>query len=184
MTSTITILNATTLSASPLRDILHEVEKNLRCSVSLQKHSLDIEKTFDTSRGQYYSTAILTQVMKRAPVSTKCVALVDVDVFIPVLSFVFGEAQFGGNATVVSTHRLCNQFYGMPADESLHVQRIAKEIIHELGHTYGLYHCRNFECVMRSSTYVEDIDLKKSSLCNECWQLFEILSLNNLKKNE
>lgn len=176
MNSAITILYATSLSATQLREIQREVEKSFRCSVSMQKDALDIEKTFDTSRGQYYSTALLAQLVKRATSISKFIALVDVDLFIPVLTFVFGEAQFDGNAAVVSTHRLVNQFYGLPENEQLLLHRITKEIIHELGHTFGLYHCRNFECVMRSSTYVEDIDLKKSSFCGECWRKLDIVS--------
>jgi archaemetzincin len=93
---------------------------------------------------------------------------VDVDLFIPVLTFVFGEAQLNGSCAVVSTARLKHEFYGLPADDGQFVHRVEKEVIHELGHTLGLYHCRNFECVMRSSTYVEEIDLKKARMCIDC----------------
>ena len=43
-----------------------------------------------------------------------------------------------------------------------------KVIIHELGHSYGLVHCTDPACVMRSATYVEDIDLKKHVFCMKC----------------
>jgi len=98
----------------------------------------------------------------------KRIAVVGVDLFIPVLTFVFGEAQLNGIAAVVSYLRLENPFYGMPRNESLTWKRLQKEIIHELGHTFGLYHCHQFECVMRSSTYVEEIDIKRQDLCVEC----------------
>jgi archaemetzincin len=90
------------------------------------------------------------------------------DLYIPVLTFVFGEAQLDGMAAIVSTHRLQNQFYGLPHDDDLMLRRLEKEVIHELGHTFGLFHCRQFECVMRSSTYVEEIDLKRADLCDAC----------------
>ena len=83
----------------------------------------------------------------------------------------FGEAQFDGTASIVSVHRLTNQFYGMPPDQERLVQRLEKEIIHELGHTFGLFHCHQFECVMRSSTYVEEIDLKLAGPCQSCREL-------------
>ncbi|TPW11234.1 MAG: peptidase, zinc-dependent [bacterium] len=91
--------------------------------------------------------------------------------FIPVLSFVFGEAQLDGPAAVVSTWRLDPVAYGLPGDAARLQERLAKEITHELGHTLGLYHCRQFECVMRSSTDVEEIDLKRGVFCPECRKL-------------
>jgi archaemetzincin len=111
----------------------------------------------------------------------KWVAIVDVDLYIPILTFVFGEAQFDGNAAVVSTHRLTNQFYGLPTNDKLIVQRLEKEVVHELGHTFGLYHCHQFECVMRSSTYVEEIDLKQPFPCDQCafWLIHQGTIINN-----
>jgi archaemetzincin len=103
-----------------------------------------------------------------ADAECKRIGVVDVDLFIPVLTFVFGEAQLGGPAAVVSTHRLTNTFYGLPRDDDLMLRRLEKEIIHELGHTFGLYHCHQFECVMRSSTYVEEIDMKRAHPCPAC----------------
>jgi archaemetzincin len=69
---------------------------------------------------------------------------------------------------VVSLHRLANEFYGLPRDDALLRHRLEKEIVHELGHMFGLYHCHQFECVMRSSTYVEEIDLKREEFCPAC----------------
>ena len=91
-----------------------------------------------------------------------------VDLFIPVLTYVFGEAQLAGRAAVVSTHRLDCQLYGLPANRKLLKQRLRKEAIHELGHTYNLLHCREDACVMMSSTYVENIDLKSDRFCGHC----------------
>ena len=91
-----------------------------------------------------------------------------VDLFIPVLTYVFGEAQLAGRAAVVSTHRLDCQLYGLPANRKLLLQRLRKEAIHELGHTYNLLHCHQHPCVMMSSTYVEGIDLKSDRFCDRC----------------
>ena len=91
-----------------------------------------------------------------------------VDIFTPILTFLFGEAQLGGNGAIVSTHRLHNEFYGLPGDDDLLYARTLKEVLHELGHTMGLIHCQYYECVMHFSTYVEDIDLKKSQFCPVC----------------
>ena len=90
------------------------------------------------------------------------------DLFVPVLTYVFGEAQLGGRAAVVSTHRLRPEAYGLPADDDLLTARAEKEALHELGHTYGLLHCPAPDCVMRASTYAEEIDLKPAALCERC----------------
>ena len=74
----------------------------------------------------------------------------------------------GGQGALVSTYRLYNEFYGIPKNGHLLYQRTLKEILHELGHTFGLVHCKNYQCVMNSSTYVEDIDLKMAQFCTKC----------------
>jgi archaemetzincin len=98
----------------------------------------------------------------------RVLGVTNVDLFIPVLTFVFGEAQLGGPAGVVSFFRLDNRFYGLPENGELLLARLVKECVHEVGHTYGLLHCPDPDCVMRSSTYVEQIDLKQASFCIEC----------------
>jgi archaemetzincin len=137
--------------------------------VRLVHEPLDLERAYDGSRRQYNATALLAQVATRAGASgDMCLALVDVDLFVPVLTFVFGQAMLDGNAGIVSTYRLANPFYGLARDDALLDHRVGKEILHELGHMFGLLHCRHFECVMRSSTYVEEIDLKRAWFCPAC----------------
>ena len=73
------------------------------------------------------------------------------DLYVPLLTFVFGEAQVDGSCATVSTARLRKEFYGLPADEALLRERLLKESLHELGHTFGLRHCADWRCVMASS---------------------------------
>ena len=169
MTTRIHILNASSLAREDLAAIAHLVEDIFRLPVTVSTSTFEVERAFDPSRGQYHSTALLSHLLDRhVSPEEKCIVVVDVDLFIPVLTFVFGEAQFEGPASIVSLHRLTNQFYGMPPDVEATVRRLAKEVVHELGHTFGLYHCHQFECVMRSSTYVEEIDLKQAEPCPGC----------------
>ena len=95
-------------------------------------------------------------------------AVADVDLYIPILKYVFGEAQVGGPCALVSAHRLHQEFYGLARDTELLQQRLLKECVHELGHTFGLHHCQDYRCAMASSHAVEWIDLRASFLCNEC----------------
>lgn len=129
----------------------------------------DPEIPFEPNRGQYNSTVILGQLLNGLRGDeARVLGVTGVDLFIPVLTFVFGEAQLEGRAAVVSTHRLRNEAYGLPEDEMVLMDRLDKEAVHELGHTYGLVHCSSVSCVMRSSTYVEEIDLKTAEFCPSC----------------
>lgn len=92
----------------------------------------------------------------------------EVDLFIPILTFVFGQAQLGGRVALMSAHRLHPQFYGLPEDKKLFYSRCEKEANHELGHTRGLTHCRSYDCVMHVCNSVEQVDLKRSSFCATC----------------
>jgi archaemetzincin len=164
----IQILNQSSLQAREFGHSLHLLEEAFGAAVSVERIALDLSSAYDASRGQSNSTALLAQILEKTSSAAKKIAVVDVDLFIPILTFVFGEAQLNGTAAVVSTHRLHNQLYGLPRNHGLMVERLEKEIIHELGHTFGLLHCHNFECVMRSSTYVEEIDMKHAAMCASC----------------
>jgi len=98
----------------------------------------------------------------------RLLAITDVDLYIPILKYVFGEAQMGGPCAIVSVFRLRQEFYGLPEDESLVHDRLLKESLHELGHTLDLRHCEDYRCAMASSHSVEWIDLRETSWCDSC----------------
>ena len=169
MASAIHILNASSLAEDRLQELSQAVGRAFGLRSYVTPAQLNLDRAFDASRGQYNSTALLAQLVKTySDTDEKKIAVVEVDLFIPVLTFVFGEAQLRGIAAVVSTHRLANPFYGLQENQTLSFDRLEKEVVHELGHTFGLFHCHQFECVMRSSTYVEEIVLKRVSLCADC----------------
>jgi archaemetzincin len=135
------------------------------------KRPVDIAPAFDPLRQQYNSSYLLGTLLSLPLADAdKVLGIAEVDLFIPILTFVFGEAQLDGPGAIVSMYRLHNTFYGMPENEALLTQRIVKESIHELGHTFGLLHCSSPGCVLNSSTYVEDIDQKSDSFCRQCRQ--------------
>ena len=165
----IQILNGSALREKAFQDTMRTLKEIFQVPIVLKQSTLETRRAFDNLRKQNNSTSLLAQILD-LPGDRECkrIAVVDVDLFIPVLTFVFGEAQLSGQAAIVSTHRLANTFYGLPRDDVLMLQRLEKEIVHELGHTFGLYHCHQFECVMRSSTYVEEIDMKRVRPCPAC----------------
>jgi archaemetzincin len=129
----------------------------------------DPESCYDASRGQYSSTRMLEALLDGAGSGAdRILGLTGVDLFLPALTWVFGEAQLSGVAAVVSTSRLHAEAYGLPADPDRVRARLVTEAVHELGHTFGLLHCLDPACAMRASTYAEEIDLKTSRLCVDC----------------
>lgn len=127
------------------------------------------EGSYERSRNQFHSTKILREILTKVPPDAiKILGLVDKDLCIPILTFVFGEAQLGGTASVVGLARLRQEFYGLPPDSGIFYERIRKESLHELGHNFGLTHCHDRECVMYLSNTVRDVDRKGITYCQEC----------------
>ena len=167
------MLHIVPIHPAAARDMLAPLAAKLAKVFSLQTivhlPAFDPELAFDASRGQYNSRILLTQLLHDKPQSvTRILGVTGVDLFIPVFTYVFGEAQLDGPAAVVSTYRLDSQIYGLPPNRNVLFERLCKEAIHELGHTYHLIHCRRHPCVMIRSTYVEDIDLKSDRFCAGC----------------
>jgi archaemetzincin len=129
---------------------------------------LDVAFACHTERGQYHSTMIIERLAQIDTTDDVIVAVTSFDLFIPILKYVFGEAQLGGRIAVISYHRMLQPFYGLPPDTELTAARIGKTAVHEIGHTLGLTHCDDYDCVMAASHSVEWLDVKGSSLCSTC----------------
>jgi len=135
---------------------------------------LDLETFYNPGRRQYDGNKLLHHLPEcTGREYDKMIGLFKVDIFIPILTFIFGQAVLGEQTAIASVYRLRNELYGMKQDNDLLLTRTIKEVVHELGHTFGLIHCHVSTCVMRSSTYVEDIDQKSSSLCPRCRTLLD-----------
>ncbi|KAF0238347.1 MAG: peptidase [Prolixibacteraceae bacterium] len=146
-----------------------EVEQEFGTPVFPREGHLDLSEFFDPARKQYDANKLLKEIDARfATDNQKTLAVCNVDLFIPILTFIFGQAFLNGRCGIASSYRLRNERYGLKPDDKILSDRLRKEIIHELGHTFGLYHCTNPICVMRSSTYAEDIDQKGWRFCAKC----------------
>jgi len=121
---------------------------------------------FNSDRGQYNSNDVLKELRRYK--KRRVLGIIDRDLYVPELNFVFGQADLQGQCALISTIRLRQEFYGLPEDDKIFFERTVKEAVHELGHTYGLRHCSNSKCVMFFSNSLPDTDRKESSFCKSC----------------
>jgi archaemetzincin len=125
------------------------------------------ESSYSPERGQFNAEVLVAEIAEKMPIDAKkLLGVVDVDLFVPSLNFVFGLAS--GYAAVISLTRLRPDYYGEKKDESLFRERTLKEAIHELGHTFGLHHCPDIRCIMHFSNCLEDTDIKGPDFCKVC----------------
>jgi archaemetzincin len=154
-----------------LEDVRKAVERAFGLRVRRYHHADRPTHAFDARRGQHSSSQILKWLADREHPAGRIVAVTDVDLFIPVLTYVYGEAQLGGRAAVMSTARLTQDLQAV-TNPALRVARAVKETVHELGHTFGLLHCDQASCVMSRSVSLIDVDGKTPLLCARCAELY------------
>jgi archaemetzincin len=107
------------------------------------------EGAYDRTRGQYQSVEFMKTLARSRPSdAARILGVTEVDLVIPMLTFVFGQAQLNGPVAVLSLCRLRQEFYGLRGEEGLLRERVVKEALHELGHTFGLTHCLEPKCAM------------------------------------
>jgi len=152
-----------------LSDIASDINLEFNLPVTVIEKKIDFADYYSPIRRQYDGNKLLKMIEELdCQGCLKKIGLFRIDLYIPILTYIFGQAIYRGNSGVVSLYRLRNEQYGLDADNELLAFRFRKVIIHELGHTFGLKHCLVPNCVMRSSTYVEDIDQKQKHFCVHC----------------
>lgn len=152
-----------------LETVAEDIAREFQHPVLIEYLPSSLEEFYETDRRQYDGNKLLKFLdTVSSPDALKTIGLYRVDLFIPILTYIFGQAIYKGHTGIASLYRLRNEQYGIKGDENLLLERFRKVVIHELGHTFGLKHCHVPDCVMRSSTYVEDIDQKKPKFCHKC----------------
>jgi archaemetzincin len=143
--------------------------EKFRVPAEVLRFPLDASFAVHAERQQYHSSEIIASMQRHVNHSTwRLLGVTQLDLYIPILTFVFGEAQLGGSSAIVSYHRLQQEFYGLPQDMDLLANRLLVESVHELGHTLRLTHCHDYRCAMAASHAVEWIDIKDSGFCEDC----------------
>jgi len=163
------------ITLKPLGNIADEIMEKLKdrvggifhCPVEVKAGFSDLAQAYNPERKQYLSSKLLAS-LEKSERDERVVGIADVDLYVPRLNFVFGEADIVSGTAIISLCRLRPEYYGLAPDESLFLERAAKEIVHELGHTFGLGHCPNNKCVMHFSNSLADTDLKEAHFCNMC----------------
>lgn len=149
------------------RSILHSVFRNI--TYRFHETELLSDSSYNYVRSQFDASVIL-EILNNASPNDYFLGIVDQDLFINELNFVFGVAQIGRGA-VISTFRL-----SFSADESLFKLRLEKTIKHELGHVFGLRHCIN-NCVMRFANSLYELDLKPNNYCDNCYRYLKSINV-------
>ena len=153
--------------------VRHELARAFESPVFLWESPERPDHARDPKRKQWHTTPMLGWLSEqgpgapgRDPATARVLGITDRDLFIPILTYVFGEAQLSGRAALVSLARLDDP--DAPHARSLLLDRAAKEAIHEVGHVFGLVHCHAEGCVMGRSPAVREVDAKTSRLCEDC----------------
>lgn len=166
------------IEKSILKELRSVVERTFRLSTRIipMENDPSLSSGF-MENGKYNSTALLFYLSqkKKTPDNTlKLLAVTRLDLYSPIFSHMYGEAQLRGKCALMSLCRLDPEFYDLPPNPILFISRCRKEAVHELGHTFGLVHCRDENCIMFPSSTIEDTDTRSESFCPVCSKLLKI----------
>jgi len=124
------------------------------------------------ARGQHDAAPILTALRGEALPPRVRVGVTALDLCLPILTFVYGEALVGGRVAVVSTARLGPRLgqspAGSPENPGRLLERLAKVALHETAHALGLGHCRADGCLMVFSAGLDVLDSLGLVFCPAC----------------
>lgn len=152
-----------------LRVIAANIQVLLEAPVEMLPEMVIPEEAFQRHRGQYDAGLVLKYLARCSfPHYSRLLAITDVDLCTPIHTFVFGEAELGLKLAIVSDFRLKHREDGIMAPEGTYYERLAKVALHELAHTFSLYHCETPKCLMRFSYGLSHLDELDIFFCERC----------------
>ncbi|MCK4340067.1 MAG: archaemetzincin family Zn-dependent metalloprotease [Candidatus Cloacimonetes bacterium] len=150
-----------------LEKLIEPLHDRFKLTVEISASLPILEEAYNFKRNQYLASPILDQLKKNIqPDAKKTLWIIDKDLYTYGLNFIFGLADIKGQACLISIIRLRESYYGKSEDKELFFERVLKEAVHELGHTFGLRHCENPKCVMHFSNSLLDTDIKEADFCD------------------
>jgi archaemetzincin len=168
----IAILQAGSVERDELNDIAENIQKILPNAESIIIEGVMMlpQGAYNPRRKQYNSSLLLNMIREYSKKTEADIILgiTTADLYVPLLNFVFGEAELRGKAAVISLRRLKPEVYDEPTNQTLFLERAIKEAVHEIGHVIGLAHCPNLSCVMSFSNNISAVDMKKRQFCPKC----------------
>jgi archaemetzincin len=152
-----------------LQELTRRLNSTFGCPVEMIPGPDGLEQAYDAKRKQYAASALVDKLKRSSKgKDQKVLGIVDADLYAPGINFIFGQADMTAGVAIISLCRLGQEYYGLPPDEELYLDRAGKEAVHELGHTFGLEHCPNAKCVMHFSNTLADTDRKQAAFCSQC----------------
>ena len=146
------------------------IRKHLHLEVHILPPFQNPSDAYDQKRGQY-NAAIILKTFKSMPFDEgldKVIAVMNVDLFIPIFTYVLGEANEGGRYALASLYRLARTTERLTASMDQIVERLIKVAIHELGHLFNMAHCLNKHCLMHYSGNIAELDTTSLAFCGYC----------------
>lgn len=168
MMKTILLIAVGEIDRGILSETAEALQKAFHFRTAIGKTIKVPERAFNPERGQYHSTMIINELSRIKKGHDLILGITDVDLYVPSLNFVFGEADILKGIAVVSLTRLREEFYRSRPDHKLFIERAMKEAIHEIGHLCGLDHCQDRRCIMYFSNSIKDTDMKGPGFCKSC----------------
>jgi archaemetzincin len=165
----IALINMGRMPQTALRVIAANLQAVLETPVEMLPTMAIPEEAFQPHRCQYDAGLVLKYLARSSfPPHLRILAVTDVDLCSPILTFVFGLAELGLRLAIISDFRLKHREDGRVAAESIYYERLAKVALHEIAHTFSLYHCETPKCLMRFSYGLSHLDELELFFCERC----------------
>jgi len=167
--ASIALINMGQVPHTALRVVAANIQTVLGTPVDMLAAMEIPEEAFQPHRGQYDAGLVLKYLARFSfPRHSRLLAITDVDLCTPIHTFVFGEAELGLSRAIVSDFRLKHREDGIAAAEGTYYERLAKVALHELAHTFSLYHCETPKCLMQFSYGLRHLDELDIFFCERC----------------